>query len=273
MAQNTELQERYGSLVEAKLRATSIFDGLFNHRYEGQPKAGAVKIPVRAEATASAYDISAGCDLSVPSTSYETLVLDNDFAVNELVDGYCAAAVPDGMVAERLDSAGYALSIKLDTDLINEIANHHTNATTSATDEVKAIIETLGQARAAKVNPDSIWVVVSPESMAKIYTSDYFIHNANQNMKVGQIGTIMGAPVMCSNHLTGKAFVVGNSDYCHLVNEWQVPVSVNDLYDGAHIGASAVQGRIIYGYKISKPSTVFVKGTIAANNTADGGEE
>lgn len=272
MAQNTELQERYGSLVEAKLRASSIFAGLFNHRYEGTPKAGAVKIPVRAESAASAYDISAGCDLSVPSTSYETLVLDNDFAVNELVDGYAAAAVPDGMVAERLDSAGYALALKVDSDLIGEIAAHSTTATTSATDEVKAIIETLGQARAAKVNPDSMWVVVSPESMAKIYTSDYFIHNANQDMKVGQIGTIMGTPVVCSNHLTGKAFIVGNSDYCHLVEEWQVPVSVNDLYDGAHIGASAVQGRIIYGYKVSKPGTVFVKGTIAANDPSAEGQ-
>ena len=30
MAQNMQLRESYSSLVEAKLRATSIFQGLFN---------------------------------------------------------------------------------------------------------------------------------------------------------------------------------------------------------------------------------------------------
>jgi hypothetical protein len=50
MAQNTELKENYSKIVEAKVRAESIFAGLFNGRYEGDATAGAVKIPVRAEA-------------------------------------------------------------------------------------------------------------------------------------------------------------------------------------------------------------------------------
>ena len=54
-------------------------------------------------------------------------------------------------------------------------------------------------------------------------------------------------------------FIVGNSDFCHFVNEFAVPVEVKDLADGAHIGASAVQGRNIFGYKISKANTVFSK--------------
>ena len=34
MAQNTNLQERYSALVEAKLRAESVFAKLFNENYK-----------------------------------------------------------------------------------------------------------------------------------------------------------------------------------------------------------------------------------------------
>ena len=39
-----------------------------------------------------------------------------DKAANELIDGYNAAAVPDGLVADRLDEAGYGIALKLDSD-------------------------------------------------------------------------------------------------------------------------------------------------------------
>ena len=85
MAQNTELRENYSKIVEAKLRAESIFAGLFNGRYQGDATAGAVKIPVRAEATVGDYNIKNGGELTAPTTSYETLVIDNDKYVNELI--------------------------------------------------------------------------------------------------------------------------------------------------------------------------------------------
>ena len=44
-----QLQERYSKLVLAKMRQEAVLkDGIvFNSDYEGSPKAGAVKIPVR----------------------------------------------------------------------------------------------------------------------------------------------------------------------------------------------------------------------------------
>lgn len=44
-----ELQERYSALVLAKLRKLLVLkDGVvFNNDYEGDPKSGAAKIPVR----------------------------------------------------------------------------------------------------------------------------------------------------------------------------------------------------------------------------------
>ena len=58
-------QERYSALVDAKLRATLVTrDGaIFNTRYEGSPKAGKVKIPVRdTEVAVKAYDKANGVD-------------------------------------------------------------------------------------------------------------------------------------------------------------------------------------------------------------------
>ena len=89
MANGThELQERYASLVDAKLRKTLVTkDGvIFNNRYEGAPCSGAVKIPVRdGEVALGAYDIQAGKDLSTSTTKYITVTM-KDVAGNELVD-------------------------------------------------------------------------------------------------------------------------------------------------------------------------------------------
>lgn len=58
-------QERYSALVDAKLRATLVTrdNTIFNNRYEGSPKAGKVKIPVRdTEVAVKAYDKANGVD-------------------------------------------------------------------------------------------------------------------------------------------------------------------------------------------------------------------
>lgn len=103
-------QERYSDLVLAKLRKTTIFSSLFNTRYEGTPTAGAVKVPVRdTEVKVGDYDKSAGGSLSDGTTTYQTMNIDKDKYVNELIDGFDAASVPDNLVADRLDSAGYAM--------------------------------------------------------------------------------------------------------------------------------------------------------------------
>ena len=113
------LQDRYSPLVDAKLRASIVkADGvIFNTRYEGDPKAGAVKVPVRdAEVAVGAYNKASGLAIQTGATSYATITINKDYGVNELIDGYDAAAVPDNLVADRLDSAGYALALQMDKD-------------------------------------------------------------------------------------------------------------------------------------------------------------
>lgn len=114
-----EHQERYSALVMAKLRQDNVLkDGVvFNNDYEGDPKSGAVKIPVRdQEVKVGDYDAVKGGDMSVGVTTYETFPITKDKFVNELIDGYDAASVPDNLVAERLDSAGYSCAQTIDSD-------------------------------------------------------------------------------------------------------------------------------------------------------------
>ena len=102
MSTNHEAQERYSKLVLEKVRSELVLgDGfVFNNDYEGSPTSGAVKIPVRDEEVAvSDYDKANGISPTHGSTGYTTLLIDKDKAINEVIDGFDASAVPDNLVA------------------------------------------------------------------------------------------------------------------------------------------------------------------------------
>ena len=112
-------QERYSKLVLAKLRNELVLkDGVvFNNDYEGKPSAGIVKIPVRdGEVTVSDYDKANGISGTHGSTAYENMPITKDKALNEIIDGYDAESVPDNLIADRLDSASYAMAKQIDSD-------------------------------------------------------------------------------------------------------------------------------------------------------------
>ena len=114
-----EAQVRYSKLVDLKLRATLVkkVGVICNSRYEGSPKAGSVKVPVRdTEVAVNDYDKQTGAELTGGDTTYLTVNIDKDKAVNEIIDGFDAVSVPDDLVADRLDSAGYSLALQVDSD-------------------------------------------------------------------------------------------------------------------------------------------------------------
>lgn len=266
------LQERYSQLVEAKLRAEAVYVNLFNKRYEGDPKAGAVKIPVRDEVAVGAYNKATGKALTIGSTTYITLPIDKDQAVNELIDGYEAAAVPDNLVADRLDSAGYGLAIDEDaakrTALTTDGNYTATGTTTALTAKsaYDAIVDAVQAAKKAHVRKNTMWLAVSSDTYGLLLKdTDHFIKASNLGDEItttGYVGKVDGVPVYEDPDMTANfEFILGNSEFAHFVSEFSVPVAINDLKDGVHIGASAVQGRRVYGLKISKPTTIFAKKT------------
>ena len=285
------LQERYSSMVDEKLRASLVTRDhyIFNTRYEGNPKVGKVKIPVRdTEVSVSDYSKTAGVDLASGSTTYIDLSINKDKAVNELIDGYDAAAVPDNLVADRLDSAGYALSLEMDKDSLStlekatgsKIATTKTAATASTA--YKEILAARTYLSRTGVPASGRWLIVSPEFHAILMQDDNFIRQGDlsQEMKnAGAVGAVAGFAVFESSMLlvdnttitaskkTTTEFIAGHPNWCHRVDEWGVSVHLQDLNgSGKYIGASAVQGRKIWGTLVSKPQTLYLKRTEAANS-------
>ena len=114
-----EAQVRYSNLVDLKLRKTLVkkVGVICNNRYEGSPKAGSVKVPVRdTEVVVNDYDKAKGAKQTSGDTTYLTVNIDHDKAVNEIIDGFDAESVPGDLVADRLDSAGYSLGLQMDSD-------------------------------------------------------------------------------------------------------------------------------------------------------------
>ena len=263
-------QERYSSLVDKKMRKTLKTSYCFNGRYEGSPKAGAVNIPVRdTEVAGKDYDKATGAELGTGSTTYLKILINKDKAVNELIDGYDAAAVPDGIVAERLDSAGYTMALTLDTDGVQTLETEGTALEDTAALTKANVYEKFVDARTALsdsgVPEEGRFVLVSPSTYALILKSPEFISASNLGDTVkqtGALGQIAGFPIFETTNLSeGTEFIAGHRDWCHRVEEWSVPIAINDIKDGKHIGASAVQGRKVYGHKVSKATAVLVKKT------------
>ena len=262
-------QERWSKLVDAKLRNQLVTrdNYIFNNRYEGDPKAGKVKIPVRdTEVSVKDYNKATGIDPEAGTTTYLELNIDQD-------------------EADRLDSAGYSLGLSIDKKSI-EALQAASGATISATKTAATEANAYKLALEAKrvlsrkgVPADGRFMIVSPEYLEVLMLDEHFIKRGDlsqEMVQAGVAGKIAGFNVFESNNMdyenttrvaskkTTTEFICGHPNWCHRVMEWQVPVHLQDLAgSGKYIGASAVQGRKVYGIKVSKPQTLYIKRTEA----------
>lgn len=287
MAHNA--QERYSSLVLAKIRKENKLKNgvVFNTDYEGSPKAGSVKIPVRdTEVQVSDYDKANGITAGTGSTIYETFTINKDKAVNEIIDGFDAQTVPDNLVADRLDSAGYALARQEDVDGATVLLAGATSVGVGALSKANiyaAIVDIRTQMSKQNIPDDGKrYLLVTPDTFAMILTCDEFIKASSLGDAVvqsGVVGKIAGFNVIEWNDDTaGLAMIAGHPRFATRAEEFSVPVHIQDLSgSGKYVGASAVQGRMVYGHKVLRsvairavyaPGSVAV--TVAAGTSAAG---
>ena len=282
------LQDRYSSLIDLKLRATLATKDnfIFNTRYEGKPTAGKVKIPVRStEVAVGDYNKATGMALATGTTTYLDLNLSHDKAVNEIVDGYDAAAVPDNIVAERLDSAAYSLAQVIDADSINALETEGSVYSTKTAVTKSNIYETIVGLRTQLSNnnvpAEGRWLIVSPDVYGLLLqdTTNFIKQGdlSQQLLMAGAIGKIAGFTVfestrfmkdnetLVSGKKTTTEMIAGHPNWCHRVEEWSVPVDIKNLTN-TYIGACAVQGRKIYGVKVSNDKAVIIKRTETAKS-------
>lgn len=265
MPKTHESQDRYSKLVLAKLRAELVLrDGVvFNNDYEGDPVAGKVRIPVRdTEVAVGDYDVATGKAITQGATTYLDILVNKDKAVNELIDGFEAAAVPDNLVADRLDSAAYSLGAQLDNDggtvLLSEGTTNNVALITKDT-VYSAMVDIRTKMSKANIPLTQRYALVTPDFFALLLKSPEFIKASDLGDAVvqsGAIGKIAGFTVYEWNDSTpGLSCVCGHPRWATRVNEWSVPISVKDLTN-AYIGASAVQGRLVYTHKVTRAAAV-----------------
>ncbi len=270
-------QERYSKLVKAKVRKElKLKDGVvFNNDYEGNPTAGVVKIPVRdGEVAVTDYDKANGIQGTTGSTAYETMVIDKDKALNEIIDGFDAKSVPDNLVADRLDSAGYSLAAQIDNDGATVLIAGATVVGESLLDKTN-IYDKIVDIRTAmsKANiPDDgkRYLLVVPDTMALILKCQEFIKASDLGDAVvqsGIVGRIAGFNVIEWNDTAANlAMIAGHPRFATRAEEFAVPIHIQDLSgSGTYIGASAVQGRSVYGHKVLRSTAIraiYTPGTL-----------
>ncbi len=259
-----ESRERYSEIVLAKIRRDAVLkDGVvFNNDYEGEPVAGAVKIPVRdTEVAVSDYDKAKGIAPQEGTTTYVTMTLDKDKAVNEIIDGFDAASVPANLVADRLDSAAYSLQMQEDDDGSEVLID---GATKSVVGEVTAaniysilVDQRKAMTKANLPNDGKRYFLATPDTYALILKCPEFVKASDLGDEVvqsGIAGKIAGLNIIeWNNDTEGLIGIAGHPRFATRVRAWKEPIRIQDLSgSGTYIGASAVQGREIYAHMVTR---------------------
>lgn len=267
-----ERQERYANAIVKLMRPMLRIRSTFSRDYEGSPTAGAVKVPVRStDVEVKDYDVKDGVSLSQSATSYLNIPIDNHKAINELIDGYEAQAVPDNLVAQRLESGAYAIAQTLEKDAIDKLITEGTASTQEDCTEENVysnIVKDIAIIAKLGVDKSRIRVAISYETETLLLTDEKYSNTASQVgadlAREGVVGRINGVSVLTQDlgqTSGGKAieYIVYAIDWCQAIDEWQVQPDVKNLADGEHIGASALQGRMVYADKITDAKAVIYK--------------
>lgn len=276
-----ELRERYANNIVALKRKENVVVAMFRKDYEGDPKAGAVKIPTRnTEVTVASYNVASGVSLTTSATTYTTVTIDQDKAVNELIDGFEAQAVPDNLVAQRIESAGYSLGHAEELAAIGVLEDGGTeeSSTTALTtsNAYTTILNMVKRVHKLGVAFSDIRVVINDDTWELLLTDSKFSNTAGmlgeQLIREGVVGKIGGAIVKVSSNMRDVEYdgstydvttevIVFGTPWAQNVEEWKILPDIVDLRDGAHIGSSALQGRYLYKQALLDSTTCRVKTT------------
>ena len=262
-------RESYANEVLAMAKAqVNIYDD-FSTDYEIDGATGAIKVPTRnATVTISDYDVLNGITLTQSATDYVDLAVDKNYGINELIDGYEADAVPDNIRANRIEAAGYSLGLKKENMAIAALVNGGTTSsdTTALIEQTayKKIATEVKNMKARNMDVSQMRIVVDAETELLLLTDEKFANTSGQLgaelIREGVIGKINGVPVKANYLLPNNVeFIIYDKRFIQKYEVWGVEPTINNLADGKHIGASALQGREVGGLAVTNALGVQIK--------------
>lgn len=264
-------QERYADTIVKLMRKEFNIRNEFSRDYEGSPVSGAVNVPTRnGDITLSDYDVLNGITMTQSATDYLQVLVDGHKAFSELVDGYEAEAVPDNLRAQRLESAAYVTGKALEMSAIAALINGGTidSSTTETTEDnvYKTIATDVKNLKARGIATNDIRIAISADTELKLLTDSKFANTSGslgaELVRNGVIGKINGVQVKPNYLLPEEVeYIVYSPLWCQAIDEWKVEPSFNDIKDGKHVGASALQGRMVYKDIVTNALAVQVKTT------------
>ena len=268
-------QEKYARAIVELMRPALKIRNTFSRDYEGEPVSGAVKVPVRnMDPEIKNYDVKNGVELGQSATDYITIPVDNHDAINELIDGYEAEAVPDNLVAQRLEAGAYSRSKKLEANAVSALVNNSvpsTQADSTATTIYENILRDIAILAKKGVDKNRMYVAISYETETLLLLDERFANSASQIgselARTGVVGRVNGVNVLTEDlgeNAQGQAieYIIYGIDWAQAVDGWKVGLSVNNLSDGKHIGASALQDRYVYTDAVTNKEAVIVKAKV-----------
>ena len=252
----------------------------FSRDYEGNPTAGAVKVPVRnMDVNVRDYDIKNGLALEQSATNYLNIPINFNKGINELIDGYEAAAVPDNLMAQRMESAAYSLAKTFEEDAINALVSNSTVSTQpdGTVDNIYMnIVKDIAQLAKRGVDKNRMYVAVSYATEALLLANPVYANTSSQIgaelARNGIVNRINGVNIITQDlgeTEDGQAieYIVYGIDWTQAIDEWMVNPVVVDLTTGSseYIGASALKGRMVYADAVTDKNAVIVKAKVGVS--------
>lgn len=258
----------YANQVLAMARTeTNIYDD-FSTDYEKDEVTGKIMVPTRnGDVKVSDYDILNGIELTQSKTDYVELPVDQDYGVNELIDGYEAEAVPDNIKAQRIESAGFSIGTKKENLAIAALMTGTISPDKVAISEsnvYKKIAAEIANMKKRGMKTKSMRVAISSDTELALLTDEKFSNTAGtlgaELVREGVIGKIAGVATK-PNYLmpANVEFIIYDKRFCQKYEVWKKEPAINTLADGKHIGASALQGRQVGGVQVTNPLGVQIK--------------
>lgn len=270
-------QERYAKTIVELMRPYLRVRSLFTRDYEGDPKAGAVKVPVRnTDVAVQDYDVVAGADLTTSATTYLDIPVNKNKAINELIDGYEAVAVPDNLVAQRMESGAYSMARTLENDALAVLTTNG-NFTASATEGTPStattiyadILKDIAKLKKLGVDATRIKVVIDSDTEVLLLTDEKFSNTASQIgaelARNGVVGRINGCDTYTEDlSALNVQYIVFAPDWVKAIDEWKINPRVVDIQDAKYVGASKLEARMVYTNAVTDARAVVIKtsGTI-----------